>query len=90
MTPPVEPKMTAAPVPVPRGLSKGVSSRMAGLICSPRNIRTISRVVRTTSTSGSPQASFMVGSAHSAFLAVQGISETTKILWGSTPSFSAK
>ena len=90
MTPPVAPKITAAPVPLPRGLSKGISSRTAGLICSPRNIRTISRVVSTTSTSGSPQASRMVGRAASLFLAVQGMMDTTKMSWGSTPSFLAK
>ena len=49
-----------------------------------------SRVVMTTSTSGSPQASFMVGRAHSLFLDTQGITDTTNILWGSTPIFSAK
>ena len=90
MTPPVAPNTTAAPVPLPRGLSKGVSGRTAGLICSPRNIRTISRVVSTTSTSGSPQASFIVGSSHSAFLAEQGMTDTTNSLWGSMPFFSAK
>ena len=90
MTPPVAPKITAAPVPVPRGLSKGVSSMTAGLICSPRSMRTNSRVVSTTSTSGSPQALLRLGMARSAFLAVQGMMDTTQILWGSTPSFSAK
>ena len=90
MTPPVAPNTTAAPVPLPRGLSKGVSGRTAGLICSPRNIRTISRVVSTTSTSGSPSAFRMVGSAASAFLAVQGMMDTTNSFLGSTFSWSAK
>ena len=90
MTPPVAPKMTAAPVPVPRGLSKGSSARSEGTMQSLRNRRTISRVVSTTSTSRSPQASRMVGSSLSAFLAEQGMMETTQSLWGSMPIFSAK
>ena len=77
-------------MPLPSGLSNSVSGSTAGLICSPRNIRTISRVVSTTSTSGSPWSSFMVGSAHSAFLAVQGMMDTTNSFLGSTFSFSAK
>ena len=90
MTPPVAPKITAAPVPVPRGLSNSASSRSAGTMQSLRNRRHISRVVSTTSTSGSPQASRMVGSSLSAFLAEQGMMEATKTFFGSRPIFSAK
>ena len=57
---------------------------------SARIIRSISRVVSTRSTSGSPQASFMTSMAASSFLARQGITETLKIRWGSTPSTWAK
>ena len=53
-------------------------------------MRTISRVVSTTSTSGSPSASRMVGSAASAFLAVQGMMDTTNSFLGSTFSWSAR
>ena len=90
MTPPLAPKITAAPVLLPRGESKGVSSSSWGTRQSLRKRRSISRVVRTTSTSGSPQASFISGRSLSAFLAEQGMIETTKILWGSSPNFSAK
>ena len=90
MTPPVAPKITAAPVLAPRGLSNSASSSSAGTMQSLRNRRTISRVVNTMSTSGSPQASFMVGSSLSAFLAEQGMMDTTNSLWGSMPFFSAK
>ena len=90
MTPPVAPKITAAPVPVPRGLSKGASSRSPGTMQSLRNSRHISRVVSTTSTSGFPKALRMVGSSHSAFLAEHGIIETTHIFRESIPIFSAK
>ena len=90
MTPPVAPKITAAPVLVPRGLSKASSGRSPGWMLSLRNSRSISRVVSTASTSGSPQASRMVGSAHSLFFAMQGMMDTTNIRWGSMPIFSAK
>ena len=63
---------------------------VAGVICSPRNIRTISRVVSTTSTSGSSLMVRMVGRAASLFFAVQGMMDTTKMRLGSTPIFSAK
>ena len=88
MTPPVAPKMTAAPVLAPRGLSKrllqGVQrDEMVACGC----MRTNSRVVRTTSTSGSPQASFMVLAGRTrSFLAMQGMTEMTCILWGSMPN----
>ena len=84
------PKITAAPVPLPRGLSNSASSRSAGTMQSLRKRRHISRVVSTASTSGSPQASFIPGSSHSAFLAEQGMMDTTNTLWGSRPIFSAK
>ena len=48
------------------------------------------RVVMTTSTSLSPQASFRLGMSASLFFAVQGMTEITRILWGSTPIRSAK
>ena len=90
MTPPVAPKMTAAPVPEPRGLSKPLSSNADGSIIEQRSIRTSSRVVMTTSTSCSPHASRIVGSAASAFLDVHGMMEITRSFLGSTPIFSAK
>ena len=90
MTPPVAPKITAAPVPEPSGESKLPSSKAAGSIIEQRSIRTSSRVVMTTSTSGPPQASFIVGSAASAFLDVHGMTEITRRFLGSTPIFSAK
>ena len=90
MTPPVAPKITAAPVPEPSGESKLLSSKAAGSIIEQRSIRTSSRVVMTTSTSGSPQASRIVGSSASAFLDVHGMTEMTRRFLGSTPIFSAK
>ena len=55
-----------------------------------RSMMFSSRVVMLTSTSGSPSASFIVGSSHSLFLATQGMMETTKSRLGSMPIFSAK
>ena len=88
MTPPVTPKMTPAPEPRPRGLSKSSSGRAATLICMARSIRSSSRVVRTTSTSWLA-ASLTSGVADSYFLAVQGMTETQKMSSGALPSFSA-
>ena len=82
--------MTAAPVPSPRGASKGRSSKRAGSIWQTFTILANSRVVMERSTSLPASASFTASTAHSYFLAVQGMTETQKIFLGSTPIFSAK
>ena len=90
ITPPVAPKTTAAPVDEPRGLSNSSSGRYFGSMWFARSMMFSSRVVMLTSTSGSPSASFIVGSSHSLFLATHGMMETMKSRLGSMPIFSAK
>ena len=55
-------------------------------MCDARIMRSTSRTVSTTSTSGPPVSPTMVGSAASAFLATHGMMDTLKIFEGSTPS----
>ena len=80
------PKITPAPVPKPSGVSSGSSTSVSTLTWLARTMRTISRTVSATSTSGVPPSPTMLGSAHSAFLAVHGITDTTNRRSGSTPS----
>ena len=88
MTPPVAPKMTAAPVLSPIKLSKSPSGRRVKLMLASLIMRASSRVVMTTSTSARPLWPSS-GRAASNFLAVQGMTETTAISLGSMPAFSA-
>ena len=53
-------------------------------------MRHISRVVSEKSTSCPAPAEFIVGRAHSAFFATQGMTDTQTMRRGSTPSLFAK
>ncbi len=88
MTPPVAPKMSAAPVESPSGLSKPLPSRELKSIPASLIIRASSRVVRTASTVGRPSMNIS-GRVISNFFAVHGMTETTYMFFGSTPIFSA-
>ena len=89
ITPPVTPKMSAAPVDRPSGASNVPSGSARRSMPADLIIRASSRVVSTASTSGTPSRLESSGRWISYFLAVQGMTETTKRSFGSTPSFSA-
>ena len=90
MTPPVAPKMVPAPVYGPMGESGSSSGRFARSMPACLIMRASSRVVRVTSTSFWPEAYMSSLRLFSYFLAVQGMTETEKILAGSTVAFSAQ
>ena len=71
-TPPVVPKMVAAPVPMPKGRSGDSPSSSAKRMPDSLIIMMISCVVSTRSTSGFPSC-WSSGSLASIFLAVQGM-----------------
>ncbi len=72
----------------PKGWSKSAGGSLGRSIPASRNIFASSRVVRTASTSGSPVVASS-GLVTSNFLAVQGITETTKIFSAGIWFFSA-
>ena len=76
ITPPVRPKMVAAPLDSPSGLSKGVSVRFAQFTPTIRSKRLNSRTVSTASTSASASVASS-GTSHSYFFATQGMMDTT-------------
>ena len=84
MTPPEEPKMTPAPVPNPKGMSKASGSSSLNLMPKESIMRPISVVVRTKSTSGLP-STLNLSSWASYFFAVQGMMETTTMSLRSLP-----
>ena len=86
ITPPLAPKMVAAPVLSPISSSKFSSGRLLKSIPASLIMRASSRVVRTASTLGSPLFCIS-GRVISNFFAVQGMIDTTKIFFGSIPCF---
>ena len=89
MTPPVTPKIAAAPVDSATSSSKHsssesfVKSMRASLI-----MRASSRVVMEISTERMPSVSIS-GRSASNFLATHGMTATTTMFFGSMPAFSA-
>ena len=82
--------MVAAPVLSPSAGSKSSSGSSVNLMPARSIIRPSSRVVMEISTSGilSP-AALMSSRPISNFFAVQGITDTHTMSWGSRPIFSA-
>ena len=88
ITPPVAPKMTAAPVETPMASSNFSSGRRLKFSWAFLIRRASSRVVMEMSTSGTPLASSF-SRPISNFLAVQGMTDTHTMSWGSRPIFCA-
>ncbi|CDC75943.1 unknown [Candidatus Colimorpha enterica] len=88
ITPPVAPKITAAPVSSPSGESNSSSGREVNLRPARSIILASSRVVIAMSTSGYPDALWS-SLPISNFFAVQGMTDTETISFGSIPAFSA-
>ena len=86
ITPPVAPKMTLAPVDTPSRGSNSPSGRWSNIMPAWVMSRASSRVVRDTSTGMQPLASRCSGRLTSYFLAVQGMTDTTKMSLGSMPA----
>ena len=89
MTPPEAPKMVAAPVEMPSISSNSPSGRASKSRPAWVIMRPSSRVVRDTSTGMQPLGSRCSSRRTSYFLAVQGMTDTTTMSWGSMPICSA-
>ena len=83
MTPPEAAKMSPEPVGAPKGLSNSSSGRLAKSMPKICIMRLSCRVVITASTSATPVSEESSGRCASNFLAVQGMTETTKMSLGS-------